>query len=90
MATDGTYHLLHWSELYQLAILELDAEKLPARIAIAHEAILDRIEDTLTMPCGGEHQKLDNALRNLRALRQESHASQSKPDRDSDGMRKAS
>ena len=58
MATDGTSHLLHWSELYQLAIIELDTAKLPQRITVAHEAILDRIEDTLTLPCGGEHQKL--------------------------------
>ena len=89
MATDGTSHLLHWSELFQLAMVELDPAKLPARIAIAHEAILDRIEDTLTMPCGGEHQKLDDALRNLHALRQGIHAWQSKADRDGDGLRRA-
>ena len=90
MATDGTSHLLHWSELFQLAMVELDPAKLPARIAIAHEAILDRIEETLTKPSGGEHQKLDDAVKNLRALRQEIHAWQSKPDYDGDGVRKAS
>jgi hypothetical protein len=72
--------LLHWKELYELAIVELDAAKLRQRIAIAQEAILDRVEETLTMPLGGEHQELDDALRNLQALRH---------DRDSDGMRKA-
>jgi hypothetical protein len=88
MATDGT-SLLHWKELYELAIVELDAAKLPQRIAIAHEAILDRVEETLTMPLGSEHQQLDEALRNLQALRNEIHAWQSKPDRDGEGMRKA-
>jgi hypothetical protein len=34
MATDGTSHLLHWSELFQLAMVELDPAKLPARIGI--------------------------------------------------------
>ena len=90
MATHNTSHLLHWSELYQLAMLELDIVKLPQRIAVAHEAILDRIEDTLTKPSNHEHQKLSDALHGLRTLRHELEGWQSKPDRDSNGIRKAS
>ena len=88
MATDGTSSL-HWQELYELAIVELDAAKLPQRIAIAYEAVLDRAEETLTMPLGREHQQLDEALRNLQALRQEIHAWKSNPDRHGDVMRTA-
>jgi len=86
MATDGTSKLLHWRELYQLAMVELDDAKLPQRITVAHEAILDRIEQTLAKPSAGEHQELSDALHGLRTLRHEINAWQSKPDRDSGGL----
>jgi hypothetical protein len=86
MATDGTSNLLRWQELYQLAMVELDGTKLPQRIAIAHEAILDRIQESLTTASANERQQLHDALHGLRILRQEINAWQSKPDHNSNGM----
>lgn len=57
-----------WIPLYEMALLETDAGKLPQRITIARSAIFDRIEDSLTHPLPGEQLAMDNALRNLRKL----------------------
>lgn len=57
-----------WKPLYEVAISETDAGKLPERIASARNAILDRIEETLTRPLPSEHRAMDDALRNLRTL----------------------
>jgi hypothetical protein len=54
--------------LYESALLETDARKLPERIATARSAILDRIEESLTHPLPGEHRAMDEALRHLRRL----------------------
>jgi len=58
----------NWKPLYEVALLETDAGKLPERITTARNAILDRIEETLTCPLPGEHRAMDDALRNLRGL----------------------
>lgn len=71
MTTAGTSGPPDWKQLYQLAFVELDPVKLPQRIADAHTAILNRIEDTLKNPGLGEQQMLNDALNGLRVLRQE-------------------
>jgi hypothetical protein len=58
-----------WRALYQAAILELDTRKIPARIAEAQRAIMDRMEDLNRSSDGSESQALINALNVLRDLR---------------------
>src|SRR5262247_196070 len=59
-----------WIPLYEIAMLETDAGKLPEKITIARGAILDRIEESLMHPLPGEQRAMDDALRNLRKLAQ--------------------
>ncbi len=60
-----------WRELYQTAILELDAAKLSTRIAEAENVIVQRARELFGQ--SGDHieeqWKLDDAMRALRALR---------------------
>jgi hypothetical protein len=44
MATNGSEQPLDWKTLYQLALLELEPIKLPARISEARRAIIERLE----------------------------------------------
>jgi hypothetical protein len=57
-----------WEPLYEAALLETDRSKLPERISVARNAILDRIEQTLRNPSPAEHRVMNDALRNLRRL----------------------
>src|SRR5262249_38694041 len=57
-----------WLPLYEVALSETDAGKLPERIMVARSAIFDRIEESLTHPLPGEQRAMDDALRNLRRL----------------------
>jgi hypothetical protein len=57
-----------WEPLYEAALLETDRSKLPERISVARNAILDRIEQTLRNPSPAEHRVMNDALRNLRQL----------------------
>ena len=57
-----------WKQLYECAVLELDPNKLPERIAEARRAILDRAEEVLAQPPDGERHALDSALSTLRML----------------------
>ena len=57
-----------WKQLYESAILELDNNKLPGRIAEARRAIHDRAEETLIHSLVAEHRLLNNALHALRIL----------------------
>ena len=57
-----------WKQLYEAALLEKDADKLPERITTARSAILDRIEESFTHPLPGEHRAMAEALRGLRRL----------------------
>jgi len=59
---------MEWKDLYEAALLETDAGKLPDRITTAKSAILDRIEESFTHPLPGEHRALGEALRDLRRL----------------------
>jgi hypothetical protein len=58
----------YWRVLYQAAVLEIDPNKLPQRIAEAKGAIMDRIEDFIHSGDGSESQALTNALNVLRDL----------------------
>ncbi len=60
-----------WKELYRNAILEIDRDKLPERIAAAEEALIARARE-LFQESGDnieEQHALDDALYALRALR---------------------
>lgn len=59
----------NWRVLYEAAVLELDPEKIPARIAEAQRAVMDRIEDLNRTSDGAESEALMNALNVLRDLR---------------------
>ena len=61
-----------WTELYQLAVLELDPTRLTQRISDARNAIVDRVEETHTKPLPyEERQQLTDALNGLRVLQLE-------------------
>lgn len=57
-----------WKPLYEAALAETDAGKLPERIQTARDAILDRIEETLTHSLPSECRAIDDALRELQKL----------------------
>jgi hypothetical protein len=61
-----------WHSLYQAALFETDRELIPARIAKAEKAILDRVKELFGVDSDHieeEDQILDDALYALRALR---------------------
>ncbi len=64
----------NWRALYEAAVLELDPEKIPARIAEAQCAIMDRIEDLNHSSDGSESEALMNALTVLQDLRKMANA----------------
>jgi hypothetical protein len=57
-----------WKQLYESAILELDKNKLPSRIAEARRAMYERLQEILTCSSVAEHRALNNALSSLRIL----------------------
>lgn len=59
-----------WVALYRGALLELDLEKLPEKIAVATSAMEERLLALDQMQEGREERRaLQDALRNLRLLR---------------------
>jgi len=60
-----------WHSLYQAVLFETDRELIPARIAQAEKAILDRVTELFRVKFDHieEDQILDDALYALRALR---------------------
>jgi hypothetical protein len=58
-----------WQNLYEAAILELDARKLPQRIAMAQHAILGRIEDLKSRPDYEREPLMKHLVETLRLLR---------------------
>jgi hypothetical protein len=60
-----------WHSLYQAALFETDRELIPARIAEAEKAILDRVKEFFGVDSDHieEDQILHDALYALRALR---------------------
>jgi hypothetical protein len=60
--------------VYQLALLETDPAKIQARIVDAQIAILKRGDKLLASPRGREHQELEDALRFLDRLQNETSA----------------
>jgi len=72
MSIDGVPRAPDWKELYQLAVIELDPAKLSHRVSDARNAILDRIQETISVASHyQERQELADALNGLRVLRQE-------------------
>ena len=59
-----------WEDLFECAMLELDHGKLHERIAAAHRAIVDRVEEIVADPSDDEHDTLNDALRALQLLEQ--------------------
>jgi hypothetical protein len=59
-----------WRELYTAALFEVDADRLPARIADAEKAIVARARELFSAGADTieEDQALDDALYALRAL----------------------
>ena len=57
-----------WEQLYQSAVLELNEDRFPERVAVARRAILDRAEEILTSVRTNEHRALRDALRFLLLL----------------------
>ena len=58
-----------WRQLCELALLEMDPEKLLEKVAAARSAILDRIEDSFA-PTNKEQTALHDALGTLSRLQQ--------------------
>ncbi len=60
-----------WHSLYQAALFETDRQMIPARIAEAEKAILNRVKELFQVQADHieEDQILDDALYALRALR---------------------
>ena len=73
----GTSFSSPWKHLYECAMLELDKNKLPARIAAAQRAIVERAEEIITNQSTDEHYALNDALRALQLL--ERMAAREKP-----------
>jgi hypothetical protein len=61
-------HSPAWKQLYEIALIEGDPNKLPKRFAEARHAILDRVEELLTGPSTWEHRALKDAFQYLRSL----------------------
>jgi hypothetical protein len=59
---------LDWKQLYQGAMVELDAAQLPRRIAEARTAMLDRAKEIFDKTGDDEFLALCNCLRELRLL----------------------
>lgn len=57
-----------WKNLYEVAVSETDHNKLPERIAIARDAILNRIQASIGDPGVGDQCAMDAALRTLRRM----------------------
>jgi hypothetical protein len=57
-----------WKGLYELAMMELDIDKVPARIVEARRAMFDRAEEILKHSVSDEHRSIHHALKMLRRL----------------------
>jgi predicted aspartyl protease len=70
-ASSEEANALKWHALYQAALFETDRRMIPARIAEAEKAILNRVRELFVVNTDHieEDQVLDDALYALRALR---------------------
>lgn len=63
----------NWEQVYRLAVLEVDGQKMPERISAARQSIAERLRaiegDT---DHHGERERIDEALRALKRLTTES------------------
>jgi hypothetical protein len=61
-----------WQQEYQAALLELDPDKLRERVEIAETAIFKRLQAISQYPdFGAEREAIEDALADLRVLKQE-------------------
>jgi hypothetical protein len=62
-----------WTALYQLALLEMDPNKLAGRILDARHEIFNRVEELREMPGhhDAENQAIQDAVNNMRSLHKE-------------------
>ena len=67
----------NWKQLYQSAMVELDAAQVPLRIAEARTAMLDRAKEMFDRTGDDEFHALSKGLRELRLL--EEVATRQKP-----------
>jgi hypothetical protein len=58
-----------WKALYEAALFETDTHEMLARIKEAERAILDRVEELLTVGDDSEREALSHALIAMRDLR---------------------
>ena len=65
-------HAPAWKQLYESALLELDENKLPGRIAEARRAMYERLQEIMTYSSLAEHRALNHALSSLRILEEAS------------------
>jgi hypothetical protein len=72
---NGDTHCFDWRVVYQLALFETDPTKIQERVVDAQIAILKRAYKLLSLPLCREHQELNDALRFLRLLQDESSPS---------------
>ena len=68
---NGDMSSFDWKVVYQTALLETDPAKIQELIVDAQIAILKRGHELLASPWCREHQELDDALRFLRLLQNE-------------------
>ena len=70
MANESTSSV-DWKRHYQSALLEINPDKVPGRIACANSAINVRIKELPSQPLSEEHSALMYAVRFLRILEKE-------------------
>lgn len=56
-----------WSEVYRVALLELDRSKIPERIAVARQTLKARMQ-AIPLSASVEQQEIEDALSALRAV----------------------
>jgi hypothetical protein len=67
-----------WSEVYRIALLELDSSKIPDRIELARKTLKARMQE-IPMCASGERQDILDALNALQAVDLSERTSRKRP-----------